>query len=259
MESDSVPRMYMISIFAGALLGFLSARLLPALDASMRRRRALHRTLFDLLELRSEIKSSDPPLFWFAMFELVVDRFGSESVRELLHAGVRQFVRQAVFRAIEMRSVAFVATYERALRSVIAFEPLLAHELQGRDALAALERHLASYWRRVHADPSLHVGMTTRSTLAAAEDRAASIVMQQALMALSKSIGRIALAAGARTGWRVRRALRRQDEIATPLVQLRVSQCLARLLPPVAFNAAESVSRSGSSDPSRRLAGGECD
>jgi hypothetical protein len=228
MESDSVPRMYMISIFAGALLGFLSARLLPALDASMRRRRALHRTLFDLLELRSEIKSSDPPLFWFAMFELVVDRFGSESVRELLHAGVRQFVRQAVFRAIEMRSV-------------------------------ALERHLASYWRRVHADPSLHVGMTTRSTLAAAEDRAASIVMQQALMALSKSIGRIALAAGARTGWRVRRALRRQDEIATPLVQLRVSQCLARLLPPVAFNAAESVSRSGSSDPSRRLAGGECD
>lgn len=222
-----------VGLFVGALISEFHV----ALAGARERRRALNVLLFDLLQLRHDVRNSDPNLVFGTFLRVIQKKFGDVAT---------QFFDMPQFRTtlVDIHKVLqdsdrpkLTERYENAVRGLVPHDPVLAYRLSGNAQISGVERAVALYYARVAAHPDVIKERDAPKLLSVLEDETATALIAEALKDLSADVRQVARARRWRlirwawTPLSVEKVLVRQDQRPASTIDQEIEGLLDRVLP----------------------------
>lgn len=222
---------------AGLLIGALISELHVALAGVRERRRALNVLLFDLLQLRFDVRTSDPRILIETLERITRKQFPSEPWT--MPASVRSIVVNIQKETLGDTRRKLTERYETAIGALVPHDPLLAYQLAGRELISRLERAIGLYYEKIAQLPDVAKDPNAPQVLNVMVDETTSALIAEVLNELANDIHQVARA---RQWWplrfigsssSVRRFLQRQDGLSLAAAERQLEVLFGRVIPRV--------------------------
>jgi hypothetical protein len=236
---DAVP---IIAALVGVLLGAALSELRELLASGRERRRSLNVLLFQLLELRHEIRSTNPGLVLDALHRVIAKRIGEDQAKGIRDRGVRELLISTVKPLLMSHRKQLAKRYTDAVQALVPYEPLLAYRLSGNERLLRIDRLIDDYYTRVAQRPEVLIDPKAPALIAIAADSTINVAVDDALCHLREGITKVGRARGwwwCRWLWlplSVQHRLRLQDRVVDEELDGRLGLMIDQML--VQFGAA---------------------
>ena len=196
-------------------LGSYLVGMLHSTAENMRERgKALNSVIHSLLEMRWEIKTSNPSLALAALQKFVQERLGSDAGMELSKPEVQQFVRQLFASFMPGEREGIGERYTAAVQTLAPFYPLTAHLLSA-GSIIRIDARIREHYDRLRQHPLIAADAKAPAALALLEDRSLIRAIEEAAERLSADLEALCSRCGPLTRLRIRRAMREQDTRAS--------------------------------------------
>ncbi len=205
------------SALAGAIVGGVVAEVRAMLQSGRERRRALRVLLYEVLNLRYEIRRRDPRAVIEAMRKLVERKFGQEQAKSFDSPEAQKAI--GIVRALldESTERAIAPRYEAAVDALAPHDPIVAYRLRDQSRLMKLDSVIQDYYKQA----TEHFGGCQEAGVDAAvtkiESATIEVAQGDALQDLAGDVKELASAIGPITRYRVGSTLRRQDRSTAEL------------------------------------------
>lgn len=227
--------------FATAMLGLLVGGAVTEIHATLagarERRRALSVLLFDLLQLRLDVRNSDPRNVLATLVRVGERKFGQEAAQVFASAEFRAIVVGMQEQLAGSERPKLTERYENALRALVPHDPVLAYDLSGNERIVHLERAIGLYYGQVAQHPDFAKDAHAPKFLSVMENETTTALIGEVVKDLAVDIRRVARA---RRPWLLRllwtplavqSALRRQDNMPAAKTEQRLDELIDRVLP----------------------------
>lgn len=201
----------------GVILGAIASELRELLAGGRERRRCLNAVLFNLLDLRHEIRSSNPRLIIDLIHRAIAKRVGEAQATVIREPAFRALLSGTFKPFLKSRRRGLAERYAASVQALVPHEPLLAYRLSGEEQLLRIDGLLENYYSRVAQEPSVSADSNAPLLISIASDSTMVAATDDALEHLRDAI----LGVGRARGWwmvrclwiplTVRRRLRLQD------------------------------------------------
>ena len=197
-----------------AFAGYLVAALHNAAANIRERRKAVNSVLYSLLEVRWEVKTSDPRFVMAALRRFLLERFGAQAEVELSKSEIQQFLREFVASVTPGERDGIVKRYSDAVQKLAPFYPLIAHRLAG-EGIICLDVRLRTHYDLLRKHPFFAADRKTPVSIEMLEDHTLSQAFEQADKTLTCNLKAVSSSCGLLTRMRIRRMMKYQDEHAS--------------------------------------------
>lgn len=224
---------------AGIVAGAILTELRALIAGSRERRRALNVLLYELLQLRFEIKTSNPRTVLEAISRIAERKYGAGVAQGLKDPAFVVLISKVFIEAGFSDTSKLAERYETAVRALVPFEPLLAYRLSGNERLAKLERVIGTYYREVSQMPSVVSDPNAPALLPIVANATTQILVEEVMRELATDVMIVARA----RAWPVLRwvwiplvtsiRLRRQDRVATERLDRKLEELLEKVVPQI--------------------------
>ncbi len=216
MHLSSIPSKEVLIPLVTGLIGYVSAALQSIGTLRRERHKALNGVLYSLLEIRWEIRASDPALMQETLRRMISKRLGEGSAPILETPEAQRLIGQLLDIRIPLLKKERLATrYAEAVKATVPFCPLIAHRLAGMDVVS-LDQSLRSYYEGIRRHPALALDPNVPASITRLESRTIEQGFTEAQLKLTKDVRRIAWRLGPATWVKAHFALRRQDRRLSP-------------------------------------------
>lgn len=198
---------------ATAVAGYLAGGLHTALANIRERRKALNALLYVLLQLRFEIRRSNPKQVLGALKTFISQRYGSDTALKLDDPALHEVLVAALGKAVEVDSKQISTRYFETVSDLAPFDPLLAYRLTG-DQVVRYEGVVNRYYESLRQLPDLANDPHAPPTLAVMEQHTLDLAFEHAMEQLSSDVKRVARASWTFNWPSAIWALRRQDAVS---------------------------------------------
>lgn len=227
---------------AGVLLGGLIAELHALIQASRERRRALRTLLFQLLELRHQIRTRNPEELLPFIIEYIRSRSGEETAQKLNTAEVQRQLREVMKIITSIASSKpFTLEYQKAVEALAPYDPIIAYRLTGQEGLLSLDRELKLYYEKVATLTGTNLDEPQRGFMEQAQSTTLKTTYYFALDALAKKIRSVGIRISPMTWYRVNRIIRYQDKLSNKKIKEEMTRFLDKLFTDLASDANSMV------------------
>ncbi len=219
--------MPVLAALAGALVAGLITALLVVLQGVRERRRALRTLLYQLLELRYQIRTREPRELFPFIIKYLTSRAGPEATQKFNTPDVQHQLREVMRIATSIVSARpFAPAYQQAVEMLAPYDPILAYRLTGQEGLLGLDRELKFYYEKVVALPNINLDETQRSFVEQAQSTTLSTAYRIALDELAKKISSVGIKLSPITWYRANHVIKRQDDLMSDELEKKMTQVL---------------------------------
>jgi hypothetical protein len=170
-----------------AAVGYLASQLQLSRALGRERTKALNCLLYALLEIRLEVRSSDPRILINVIGAYVEKKYGAEGTATLARPEIREFLKQLTDFVISPNRGSMAQRYSTAVQAIVPFYPMAAHELAGPE-IVQLDSRLTSYWENVRKLPMVDLDPRAQKTIKELEDGLLLRALEHAEVRLSDSL-----------------------------------------------------------------------
>jgi hypothetical protein len=197
-----------------ALAGYLAGVLHNTAANVRERRKAVNSVAYSLLEMRWEVKTSNPSLIMAALRQFLLSRFGAQADIELSKPEVQQFFRQFLASVANGDRDGIGKRYSDAVRTLTPFYPIIAYRLSG-ESIIRIDTRIRTHYDQLRDHPIIAGDPNTPVSVALIEDRTLSQAFDEAVRSLSGDLQEVSSCCGLLTRMRIRRTIKEQDERVT--------------------------------------------
>jgi hypothetical protein len=226
-----------ISGIVGLIVGAFISEFRIVLADARERRRALNVLLFDLLELRNDVRTSNPRLLIDTLQRILRRKFPGVDITAFLGQLLQPIIASIHKEVMGNSRLRLTERYEGALHTLVPYDPMLAYRLAGSERLAAVERAIALYYDKIAQHPGVANDPNAPRFLSVIQDETTTALIDEVLKNLADDLRRIARA---RRWWlfrwlwmplAVQRALRRQGHGVTRTQEQELEAMIDRVIP----------------------------
>jgi hypothetical protein len=195
---------------ATAVAGYAVGGLRTALANVRERHKALNSLLYVLLQLRFELKRSNPTFLLDALSKIITSRYGPDIARSFGDPNIRRLLNSLLENAIGTQSAAASARYNDAVHALAPFHPLLAYRLTGEQVIQ-YEAFVKRYYDAVRQQPDILRDASAPAALGTMERQTLDLAFTKAMEQLAEDALQVAKASWTLKRFYARGVLQRQD------------------------------------------------
>lgn len=173
-----------------ALVGYFFSQMQAAGNIGRERYKALNGVLYTLLEMRWEMKTSNPSIAMEALRRVMVERFGDEAQRVLALPEVGQFFEQLFEHLLPSGRDSLAKRYSEAVQVIVPFYPTVAYQLASPDIIH-LDSKIRTYLDKVRQHPAIVLDPAAPASMSILQHQLLAKAFDQALTKLTEDLQRI--------------------------------------------------------------------
>jgi hypothetical protein len=232
---------------AGLFLGAIITELHVALAGGRERRRALNVLLFDLLQLRFDVCTSNPRAIVQTLIKVAQRKFGAQHVPAEKQRELQSIIGAVLEEVLRQDRVRLTERFTNAIQELAPHDAILAYRLAGRERLTGLENAIRLYYLKVSQHPDVIGDSQAPQILGVMQEETTTALIEEVLKELAADIERIARV---RSWWplrfwtpyAVKRAIRNQGAKPTNKMEQEIEALIDRLVPTVVSAVASATS-----------------